>query len=93
MTQHYEILGYDFEIYYRGKYYGSIRMTEPDRETFGYSGRREFILPDDWSYKKKKLKKGTKVMTECIPLCGKLLGSFRDKINTLENSKVYFNYR
>ena len=93
MKSHYEILGYDLEIYYRGKYYGSVRMEKPDRETMGYMGRKEIVLPEDWSYKRKRLKKGTKVITECIPLCGKLLGSLEDKINTLENSRTYYNYR
>lgn len=88
----FEIIGYDLEIYFGGKYYGSIRMQDPDREVMGYSGRRELVLAEDWQYKKKKLKAGTVVMTECVPLCGKLLGSFKDKINVLENSQVYYNY-
>ena len=88
----FEIICYDLEIYFGGKYYGSIRMETPDREVMGYSGRREFVLAEDWQYKKKKLKAGTVVMTECIPLCGKLLGSFKEKIQVLESSQVYYNY-
>ena len=88
----FEIIGYDFEIYFRGKYYGSIRMQKPDREVMGYSGRRELVLLDDWKYKRKRLKAGTVVVTECVPLCGKSLGSFKEKINVLENSKAYYNY-
>tara|TARA_R110000796_G_scaffold51154_1_gene120655 strand:- start:451 stop:735 length:285 start_codon:yes stop_codon:yes gene_type:complete len=92
MKTQFEILGYDFEVYYRGKYYGSLRMQNPDREIMGYSGRQDVALSEDWNYKKKHLKKGTIVSTECVPLCGKLLGSFKDKMNILETSKVIYNY-
>lgn len=93
MKAQFEILGYDLEIYYQGKYYGSLRMVNPDRETMGYMGRQEVMLSEDWQYKKKKLKAGTIVITECVPVCGKLLGSFKEKMDTLENSRTYYNYR
>ena len=91
-SDNYEVYGFHKDIYYNRKYYGSIKMDKPDRKTMGYMGRREEILSEDFIRKNKKLKKGMKVITECIPLCGKLKGTLKEKINKLEQSKVWFNY-
>jgi len=93
MKAEFEIIGYNIHIYYEGKYYGCISTPTPDREIMGYSGRTKVILQEDFKYKNKKLKAGTEVVTECIPLCGKLKGTFKEKIQILENSKLIYNYK
>lgn len=73
----FEIIGYSIDYYVGPKLIGSIIMNEPDREVYGYGGKRTEILKQDLVLKNKKvLKKGTEVVTECIPLCGKSKVSF-----------------
>ena len=47
-------------------------MNEADRETMGYSGRRVEVLDQDFKNKNKKIKAGTEVVSECVPLCGRI---------------------
>ena len=93
MKAEFEIVGYHLDVYFGGKYYGCAIMQEPDRKYFGYKGREEMVLQEDWQYRNKKLKAGTKVITECIPVCGKLKGDFKEKMQVLENSRVTYNYK
>jgi len=89
----FEIVGYNIDVYYNGKYFGYMKTSEPDREKMGYYGRKKTILSEDFIFKKKKLKAGTEVITECIPICGKLKGTFKEKINKLEQSRTIYNYK
>ncbi len=68
----FEHIGYHIEYYLDKKYLGSVK-SEKDREVFGYRGRTEIVLESDLKLKKKTIKKGTKVVTELVPLCGKLI--------------------
>lgn len=91
MQTDFEILGYSVDIYYRKKFYGSYRIEQPDRDTIGYTGRREEILAEDWIYKNKKIKAGETVTTECYPICGRMIGTVEEKIKRLQESKQPFN--
>ena len=73
MGNQFEIIGYHVDYYVNKKYIGSIKVEEKDREVFGYQGRDHFLIENDLVFKKKKIKKGTLVTTELIPLCGKML--------------------
>ena len=87
----FEIFGYSVDIYYRGKYYGCYQIEQPDRDVLGYAGRRDEILSENWAYKNKKIKAGSTVTTECLPLCGRMKGSLQEKIIKLQKSKLMFN--
>ena len=93
MNAEFEIVGYSLDVYFGGKYYGCQILEEPDREHYGYKGRQEMVLQENWQYRNKKLKAGTKVITELVPVCGKLKGDFKEKVQTLENSRVTYNYK
>lgn len=72
----FEIIGYTKEFYVPhlggSKFIGYMRVDETDRNTFGYAGRKKEILEEDVVFtNKRKLKKGTEVITEIIPLMGK----------------------
>ena len=71
--------GYHLDYWVRGKYAGFIRMEDPDREVYGYSGRQKITLTDDVQIERSNgkmatLKAGSEVITECIPICGRILG-------------------
>ena len=91
MSKIFETFGYHLDIMYQNKYYGSIKLEKPDREVMGYCGRQEMVLTEDWSYKNKKLKAGTKVITELFPLCGKMKGDIKKKLQVLQNSRIVYN--
>lgn len=67
-----EIIGYSVSYYQNGKYVGYVTTSEPDREQFGYYGRREEVLEQDVIVGKKKIRKGTVVKTELQKICGRL---------------------
>ena len=67
-----KIFGYSIDIYYNGKYSGCYSIPKQDRELMGYSGRREETLTEDLYLKKKKIKAGEIIKTECNPLCGRI---------------------
>jgi hypothetical protein len=92
MKTNFEIIGYNIDIYFNKKYFGSIPIEKPDREVMGYTGRKTEILEKDFSYKNKKLKAGVEVVTECIPLCGRLKGTLEEKKQLLFRNKQIFNY-
>ena len=93
MNAEFEILNYNVDVYYQGKYYGCKSIESPDRDILGYNGRKKVTLSEDWTYKNKKLKAGTEVVTECVPVCGKLKGSFKKKIQLLSQSKAIYNLK
>lgn len=70
MTQNFNIHGYFKDYYFNGKFIGNIKIESKDRENYGYIGRRSEILEVDIIVNKKKLKKGSEVLTEISPICG-----------------------
>ena len=75
-------IGYQLDVYHNKKYLGSIPLEKPDREVMGYYGRSEIILDKPIQVKKNYLRKGTKIMTECIPLCGRIIAN--DQLDALQ---------
>lgn len=74
MGVQFETIGYSKDFYVNGKYAGSIRFDEPDREVFGYTGRIQEVLSTDLIIKgKRKAKAGETVVTELFPLNGRIL--------------------
>lgn len=72
-------IGYAVDYIVNGKYKGSVTLEQPDRETFGYLGRKTETLTEDIQLSnKRKIKKGTLVTTELFPLNGR-------------NRKIIFN--
>lgn len=70
----FEIESYCFDVYVDKKHVGTIHPVVPDRTVFGYQGRKELVLMEDLMTKKgKRIKKGTVIVTELIPICGKLI--------------------
>lgn len=68
----FEEFGFMKEYYMDNKYIGTIKC-EKDREVCGYYGRQEEVLEEDVILdNKKKIKKGSKVVTQLHILCGKL---------------------
>ncbi len=81
----FEIFGYHKDYWINGKYVGHIRMTEPDREHHGYSGRITETLQQPLQINNKTLPAGVQVTHECIPLCGKIKGAtLKDRIQVLK---------
>ncbi len=72
----FDTFGYSVDYLKDGKYLGSVRLEEKDRENFGYSGREEKTLKENTEIKKgtKKvtLKAGLTVHTELFPLNGRI---------------------
>lgn len=68
----FEEIGYSKDYYtLNKKYIGSLKV-EKDREVYGYLGRKKETLDKDIILRK-KIKKGTELLTELFPLSGKLL--------------------
>jgi hypothetical protein len=94
MKAEFEIVGYHREYYNsRKKYIGSERMDTPDRNVMGYQGRYSHNAEERITIGKKSIKAGEVYYTECVPVCGRLKGTFKDKMQVLENSRVVFNYK
>lgn len=75
MKQIFEDLGYFKEYYANNKFIGFINHVEKDREVFGYFGRRTEVLDKDITLdNKRKLRKGTEVVTQLQHLSGRRLG-------------------
>ena len=72
METKFENIGYFKDYYVNRKFVGTVRIEEKDREVFGYTGRKEEVLTEDMVINKKKLKKGTTVITELGVLCGRI---------------------
>ena len=70
----FKIHGYSVDVFVHNKLVGNFRLDEPDRETFGYSGRKTEIIKQDIELTNKKIvKAGTKIMSECSPICGRTI--------------------
>ena len=68
----FEHVGYFKDYYVNRKFVGTVKVDEKDREVYGYTGRKEEVLTEDMVINKKKLKKGTTVITELGVLCGRV---------------------
>jgi hypothetical protein len=69
----FETVGYSKDYYtLEKKYIGSL-VCEKDREVYGYLGRKKEILTQEIMLRKKKIKKGTEVLTEIFPLNGRII--------------------
>lgn len=72
----FEQLGF-YKDYYSSdglKYLGSIQNVEKDRDAFGYYGRKKETIETDIIFNnKKRIKKGTEILTELQILCGKII--------------------
>tara|TARA_B100001093_G_scaffold317312_1_gene302698 strand:+ start:610 stop:885 length:276 start_codon:yes stop_codon:yes gene_type:complete len=88
MKNTFEIKAYNVDYYLRGKLIGSIITKKPDREIMGYMGRKNTILEKDILLKNKKYKKGITVTTECLPICGKYIGTQEDKISAMLKTRL-----
>jgi hypothetical protein len=69
----FEIIGYSKDFYTLDrKYIGSL-VCEKDRDIYGYLGRKKEILTEDIILRKKKINKGTELLTEIFPLNGRII--------------------
>jgi hypothetical protein len=69
----FETIGYSKDYYtLEKKYIGSV-VCEKDREVYGYLGRKKEMLTQDIVLRKKKIKKGTELLTEVFPLNGRII--------------------
>lgn len=84
----FENLGWHIDYRLNGKYIGSELVSEPDRFKTGYEGRVQRELEEDIILRGKRYKKGTLVVTECVPLCGRVKG---DRLKILEDSVEWRN--
>ena len=92
MKVEFEIHGYMVDYYLRGKLIGHVKLDEPDREVLGYTGRKTEILNREVQLSNTKIiRSGVEVVTECIPICGKIKGSHNEKLNILFNSRIFYN--
>lgn len=84
----FQIIGYSTDFYIRSRFIGSIKQNKPDREVLGYHGRVNEITNNNIILDNgKKINKGTLVVTECIALCGKVLGTQEQKLETIKKYK------
>lgn len=74
----FELIGFHIDHYQDGRFMGSLKVEDADRELFGYQSRQYEIAEKDITLKKDKtIKKGTSYYTELIPLCGKVVGDVK----------------
>ena len=71
MASSFEILGYYKEYYFKGAFFGSVPLENPDRDIIGYVGRRSEVLEEDLKFNKGRIRKGSEVQTIMYPLCGR----------------------
>lgn len=68
----FEIKGYSKDYFVKGKFIGTIVLDKPDRKVYAYAGKITEVLENDVLLKNKKIiKKGTEVVTELLPICGR----------------------
>lgn len=80
----FEEIGFSVDYRVDGRYKGSARIDAPDRDTYGYYGRKTEVLTETITLGNgKKIKAGTTVVTELFPLNGKVLQEFKP----LQNQK------
>lgn len=91
MKAEFEVFGYSVDYRVNGKFIGSLKIDTPDREVVGYHGRRLEVLKEDIKIGKKTIRKGTEVLTEMFPLCGRIKGSHKEQLDVLFNSRINFD--
>ena len=70
----FEVIGYSLDYYVDNKYIGSRRIEEKEDREIGYHGRVRQVLEEDiYLDNKRKIKAGTTVVSEQLPLNGKLI--------------------
>ena len=69
----FQTIGYSKDYYTTDKKYIGSLVCEKDRDVFGYLGRTKELLTEDLIIKKKKIKKGTELLTEIFPLNGRII--------------------
>ena len=85
----FEIHGYTTDFYIRSKFIGSIKQNKPDRETLGYHGRVTEVTTQDIILDNgKRIRKNTPVTTECMAICGKVIGTQAEKLEIIKNSRL-----
>lgn len=68
----YKHLGYHVDYHQAGKYIGSIKIDQPDRDDIGYVGKKTNIATENIIFSNnKKIKKGEEYYTYLYPLCGR----------------------
>jgi len=88
MDSVFEHLGWHIDYFIGRKYIGSELVSEPDRGKTGYEGRIQKTLDEDIVLRGKRYKKGTLVVTQCVPLCGRIKGN---SVKVLEESVEWRN--
>jgi len=69
----FEHVGYFKEYYVKGKFIGTCKILEKDREKVGYEGKIiEVLIEDIITDNNRTIKKGETVATLLYPLCGKI---------------------
>ena len=70
----FHVNSYSIEVYVDNKYKGCYTVDKADREVYGVGGRRTEVLEKDLflRFKKKPIKAGTEIQTECLPVCGRM---------------------
>ena len=71
----FELHGYHIDHFQDGKFLGSIKIDEPDRDSYGYLSRKYELATKEIRFSKNKvIRKGTTYYTELVPICGKVIG-------------------
>jgi len=88
MSDTFEVHGYTIDMYVHNKLKGNYVLEKPDRTIFGYGGRTTHFLEADVVLSNKRIiKAGTKVMSECSPICGRV----KVKLNWKTDATQYTN--
>lgn len=75
-------IGYFKEYYIGSKFIGMV-VCEKDRDVIGYNGKITETLEENlYCTNKRFIKKGTVVTTLLYPLCGKILDTYRNQIQS-----------
>jgi hypothetical protein len=86
--------GYHKDFYVNGKYVGFHKL-ETYNGICGYLSKQNFIANEDILIKKSfnksyVIKKGKNYTTQITPLCGRIIGDRKQKLNLLSNSRFNF---
>lgn len=72
-TEIFDIKSYHLDLYdLQGKYVGHIPMEKPDREDWGYFGRKTMNVTGTAYKTGRPFQVNGEYTTECIPICGKI---------------------
>lgn len=90
----FEIKEYHKDFYVNGKFIGYHKL-ETYTGQCGYASKENFIAHRNLTVQKALgkyavIKKGQHYTTQIIPLCGRLNGTWKEKINILSNTRQNF---